>query len=263
MIILDASAAVQMALGSEVGRALIDMTLSTEKALASDIFRAEVPGPSVVKLVAKTQLTTIRREAMGLTMVPCYELTPQAQDVFTLNKDVYRTGSREEAPGSVFVENLRYLFLPSLALSLSMVALIARITRSNMIEQLNAPYATTAVAKGIPYWKVVLKHCFKNAIIPVVTVASLQFGTMIVGAVLVENVFALGGLGDVLISSIKASDYPVVQGCVLIIALCVCVMNLIVDLVYGFIDPRVMAQYTAGSRKKEKAPRPTEQKEAA
>ena len=141
--------------------------------------------------------------------------------------------------GKTFVENLRYLFLPSLALSLSMVALIARITRSNMIEQLNAPYATTAIAKGIPYRKVVLKHCFKNTIIPVVTVASLQFGTMIVGAVLVENVFALGGIGDVLISGIKASDYPVVQGITLMLVTVFAVINLLVDILYALIDPRI------------------------
>ena len=141
--------------------------------------------------------------------------------------------------GKSFVENLYYLFLPSLALSLSMVALIARITRSNMIEQLNAPYATTAIAKGIPYRKVVMKHCFKNTIIPVVTVASLQIGTMIVGAVLVENVFALGGIGDVLISGIKASDYPVVQGITLLLVTLFAVINLLVDILYAIVDPRI------------------------
>ena len=141
--------------------------------------------------------------------------------------------------GKTFAENLYYLFLPSLALSLSMVALIARITRSNMIEQLNAPYATTAVAKGIPYRRVVLKHCFKNTVIPVVTVASLQIGTMIVGAVLVENVFALGGIGDVLISAIKASDYPVVQGITLMLVSVFALINLLVDILYAVIDPRI------------------------
>ncbi|MEI3340509.1 MAG: ABC transporter permease [Eubacterium sp.] len=84
-----------------------------------------------------------------------------------------------------------------------MVALISRIMRSNMIEQLNSNYTTTAIAKGVPYFKVVMRHCFKNAVIPVITVAGIQIGAMIVGAVLVENVFALGGLGDILISSIN------------------------------------------------------------
>lgn len=141
--------------------------------------------------------------------------------------------------GKTFVENLRYLFLPSVALSLNMVALISRITRSNMIEQLNSNYATTAIAKGIPYYQVVMKHCFKNAVIPVITVASIQIGTMLVGAVLVENVFALGGLGDILIGAVKSSDYPVVQGITLMLVTVFLLINLVVDIVYALIDPRI------------------------
>ena len=141
--------------------------------------------------------------------------------------------------GEGFVDNLRYLFLPALALSLNMVALISRITRSNMIEQLNANYATTAIAKGVPYHKVVLKHCLKNAIIPVITVTSIQFGTMIVGAVLVENVFALGGIGDVLLSGVKSADYPVVQGITLMLVAIFLLINLLVDVLYAVIDPRI------------------------
>ena len=141
--------------------------------------------------------------------------------------------------GKSFVENLYYLFLPSLALSMNMVALIARITRSNMIEQLNSNYTTTAVAKGIPYRKIVLKHCLKNAVIPVITVSSIQVGSMIIGAVLVENVFALGGIGDILISSIKSSDYPVVQSITLLMVALFVIINLIVDIVYALIDPRI------------------------
>jgi len=141
--------------------------------------------------------------------------------------------------GKTFTQNLYYLFLPSLALSLNMVALIARITRSNMIEQLNSGYTSTAIAKGIPYWKVVLGHCLKNALIPVITVASIQIGSMVVGAVLVESVFALGGVGDLLISSIKASDYPVVQGITLMLVALFALINLAVDIVYALIDPRI------------------------
>ena len=141
--------------------------------------------------------------------------------------------------GKSFTENLYYLFLPSLALSLNMVALIARITRSNMIEQLNSNYTSTAIAKGIPFRKVVLKHCFKNAVIPVITIASIQIGSMIVGAVLVESVFALGGVGDLLISSIKSSDYPVVQSITLMMVGLFALINLLVDIVYALIDPRI------------------------
>lgn len=141
--------------------------------------------------------------------------------------------------GKTVMENLYYLFLPSFALSLNMVALISRITRSNMIEQLNSNYTTTAIAKGIPYWKVVLKHCLKNAAIPVITVASIQIGSMVVGAVLVENVFALGGVGALLIESIKGSDYPVVQSITLLMVVLFMVINLLVDILYAVIDPRI------------------------
>ena len=155
--------------------------------------------------------------------------------VFALNLHLFPTfGS-----GKSIVENIYYLFLPALALGLNMVALISRITRSNMIEQLNSNYTTTAIAKGIPYHRVVLKHCLKNAIIPVVTVASIQIGSMIVGAVLVENVFALGGVGDILIGAIKSSDYPVVQGITLMMEALFLVINLLVDIVYALIDPRI------------------------
>lgn len=141
--------------------------------------------------------------------------------------------------GRNFWENIYYLALPAIALALNMVALIARITRSNMIEQLNSPYTQTAIAKGTPMRKIVMRHCFKNAVIPVITVTSIQFGSMIVGAVLVENVFALGGVGGLLIESIKSSDYPVTQSITLMMVVVFLVINLLVDIVYAAIDPRI------------------------
>ena len=139
-------------------------------------------------------------------------------------------------------DNFKYLFLPSVALSLNMVALISRITRSNMIQELNSNYATTAIAKGVPYRRVVMGHCLKNALIPVITVTSIEFGTMIVGAVLVENVFALGGIGDVLLQGVKAADYPVVQGITLLLVAIFLLINLLVDIIYAAIDPRIRPQ---------------------
>lgn len=144
--------------------------------------------------------------------------------------------------GNSFWENLYYLALPAIALSMNMVALISRITRTNMIEQLNSDYAATAIAKGTSYLNVVLRHCLKNAVIPVITVTSIQIGSMIVGAVLVENVFALGGLGALLIEGIKAADYPVVQGITLLLVVMFLLINLAVDMIYAFIDPRIRLQ---------------------
>jgi peptide/nickel transport system permease protein len=141
--------------------------------------------------------------------------------------------------GRGFVQNLYFLCLPAFALSLNMIALIARITRSHMITELKSNYALTQIAKGTPYRRVVLGHCLKNSLIPVITVASIQMGTMIVGAVLVENVFALGGVGALLIEGIKGSDYPVVQSIILLLVMMFLLINLLVDIIYALIDPRI------------------------
>jgi peptide/nickel transport system permease protein len=145
--------------------------------------------------------------------------------------------------GKNFGENLYYLALPSFALSLNLVALIARITRSHMITELESNYALTEIAKGTAYWRILLSHCLKNALIPVITVGSIQIGTMIVGAVMVENVFALGGLGALLIEGIKNADYPVVQSIIVLLVIIFLFLNLVVDTIYTLIDPRIRAAY--------------------
>ncbi|MDR2952200.1 MAG: ABC transporter permease [Treponema sp.] len=143
--------------------------------------------------------------------------------------------------GRNIAENLYYLCLPAFALSLNMVALIGRIVRDRMIGELKSPYALALVAKGTPQNKIVLKHCLKNTLVPVITVAGVQIGAMVIGAVLVENVFALGGIGALLIEGIQASDYPVVQSVMLFLVALFLVLNLVVDMVYFVIDPRIRA----------------------
>ena len=133
----------------------------------------------------------------------------------------------------------RHLILPATALALNMVALTSRITRSTMIEQLNSDYIRTATAKGIPRRRVVVNHALKNALIPVITVTSVQIGAMLIGAVLVETVFAMGGLGGLLIPAIKASDYPLVQGITMLMVTIFLCVNLIVDVIYAILDPRI------------------------
>jgi len=141
--------------------------------------------------------------------------------------------------GNGFWNNLWHLTLPAIALALNMVALTSRITRTSMIEQLGSDFVRTAVAKGMPRRVVVYKHALKNALIPVITVTSIQIGSMMVGAVLVENVFALGGIGGILIDSIKAADYPMVQGVTLLLVTIFLLINLVVDVFYAVIDPRI------------------------
>jgi peptide/nickel transport system permease protein len=120
-----------------------------------------------------------------------------------------------------------------------MLALMGRVTRSHMIGELQADYARTEMAKGTPYRKIVLQHCLKSALIPVVTIGGMELGGMIVGAVMVESVFALGGVGDLLVEGIKTADYPMVQCIVVLLIALFLVLNLVVDLVYTLIDPRI------------------------
>ena len=148
--------------------------------------------------------------------------------------------------GRNFTENLYYMFLPALALSLNMVALIGRIIRDRMIGELKSNYALALTAKGTPYRRIVMTHCLKNTLIPVITVGGVQIGAMVVGAVLVENVFALGGIGALLIEGIQASDYPVVQSIMLFLVGLFLVLNLIVDIIYFIIDPRIRASGNTG-----------------
>ena len=134
---------------------------------------------------------------------------------------------------------IREIILPAVALAMNMIALTSRITRTTMIEQLNSDYIRTATAKGLPRRQVVFKYALKNAMIPIITVTSIQVGTMLVGAVLVESVFAMGGLGDLLITGIKTADYPVVQGVTLLLVFLFLCINLLVDILYAVLDPRI------------------------
>ncbi len=133
----------------------------------------------------------------------------------------------------------QHLVLPALTLGLATTALIARITRSSMLDVLGQDYITTARSKGLVERVVVYKHALKNALIPVVTVMGLQFGTLLGGAVLTETVFSWPGVGRLMVDSILARDYPVVQGAVLILAVFFVMINLVVDVIYAFLDPRI------------------------
>ncbi|OUN01679.1 MAG: peptide ABC transporter permease [Firmicutes bacterium ZCTH02-B6] len=133
----------------------------------------------------------------------------------------------------------RHLVLPSITLGLSSAAIIARMTRSSMLEVLRQDYVRTARAKGVPERGVVLRHAFRNALIPVVTVMGLQFGNLLGGAVLTETVFAWPGIGRLMVGAITARDYPVVQGAVLTVAVGFILINLLVDVLYAYIDPTI------------------------
>lgn len=140
-------------------------------------------------------------------------------------------------------EGWRSVVLPVITVGTGCMANITRTTRSSMLEVIRQDYIRTAKAKGVPHKKVINKHALKNALIPVVTVIGLQFGSLLGGAVLTETVFAWPGLGTYLVNSIKAKDTPAVLGCVIIFSICFSIVNLCVDLLYAFIDPRIKSKY--------------------
>jgi peptide/nickel transport system permease protein len=142
-------------------------------------------------------------------------------------------------PAEELVDGLRSLALPAVTLGLALAAVVTRTLRSSMLEALTEDYVRTARAKGLSEWRVVRGHVLRNALIPVVTVLGLQLGTLIGGAVITEYVFALPGIGRLVVDGVFARDYPLVQGVVLLIAVGFIASNLVVDLLYGLIDPRI------------------------
>lgn len=135
-----------------------------------------------------------------------------------------------------------HLVLPAVTLASYSVASLSRMTRSSLMEVLSEDYIRTARAKGLPYRSVVLRHGFGNAMIPIVTVVGMQVGHLMGGAILTETVFAWPGLGRLMVDAIMDRDYPLLQGTILVFAAAYILINLIVDLSYGFIDPRVSTQ---------------------
>ena len=136
-------------------------------------------------------------------------------------------------------ENLRYLVLPAITLGLAQGALLARMTRSMMLDTLNEDYVRTARAKGLAQTGVVMRHALRNALIPLVTVIGLSFAVLIGGAIITEQVFNIPGVGRLLIQAISRRDYPVVQGVTLVVAGLYVLINLLVDILYGILDPRI------------------------
>lgn len=136
-------------------------------------------------------------------------------------------------------EAVKHLIMPATTLGVATAAIVARLVRSSMLDVLKEDYVRTALAKGAKRWSVILRHAFRNALIPVVTVLGLEFGVLLSGAVIAESIFAWPGLGRYLILGINGRDFPVVQGAVIFIAVTFVLVNLMVDLLYSVLDPRV------------------------
>jgi ABC-type dipeptide/oligopeptide/nickel transport system permease component len=134
---------------------------------------------------------------------------------------------------------LAHLVLPAISLGAALAAILARMTRATLLEELREQYVQAARARGVSRLRSVVGHAFRNSLIPVVTLVGLQFGAVLTGAVITETIFAWPGIGRLLIQSISFRDYPLVQGCILLIAVTYVGMNLLTDLVYSVLDPRI------------------------
>ncbi len=156
-------------------------------------------------------------------------------------------------PVSGTAEGFKSFILPTIAAGIGSLAQNARMTRSSVLEVIRQDYVRTARAKGISEGKVITRHVLKNALIPILTMVGNGMGSAMAGSILVEMIFQIPGMGMLINNSINSKDFITVQGCVLICAVVVCIMNLLTDLAYAAVDPRIKAQFTVGSKKKKKA----------
>lgn len=140
---------------------------------------------------------------------------------------------------SLLFNSLKHLILPAFTLATIPMAIIARMTRSSMLEVMSKDYIRTARAKGLGYGAVIFKHALRNAFLPIITVIGLNFGLLLGGAVLTETIFSWPGLGRYVVDSLLARDYPAVQGCILFFAVIMVMVNLLVDILYFYLDPRL------------------------
>lgn len=186
------------------------------------------------------------RLSPGVIPTPFYEVygweVPESGPIafiLTFVSNMFIVNSILTLDGEVFVDAIRHLLLPAIALATIPMAILARMSRSSMLEVLGQDYVRTAKAKGLKQNKVVFKHAWRNALLPVVTIAGLQLGLILSGAVLTETIFGLAGVGRAVFEGITSRDFPIIQGFVLVIAIGYVTINLFVDLSYSFLDPRI------------------------
>jgi peptide/nickel transport system permease protein len=202
--------------------ALASMLVALLIALPLGIVAAVRAGTAVDHLATTLSL-------VGISM-PTFWLGPLLAIVFSVALGWFPVSGRG---------TLAHLVLPAVTLGAPLAAVLARMTRASVLEELRELYVLAARARGVSRVRAVLKHALRNSLIPIVTVLGLQFGAVLTGAVITETIFAWPGVGRLLIQSINSRDYPAVQGCILLIAITYVSMNLLVDLAYGLLDPRI------------------------
>lgn len=182
---------------------------------------------SALKRHTPLDRSTLIFSLVGISM-PSFYLGPLLALLFSIKLNWFPLSGRDQTGA---------IILPSITLGLAMAALLTRMTRASMLQVLDKDYVRTARAKGLSSFNVIVKHAFRTALIPIVAILGLQFGTLLAGAVITEKVFSWPGLGSLMLEAISRRDYALVQGCVLLIAATYVVVNLLTDVTYAVLDP--------------------------
>jgi peptide/nickel transport system permease protein len=220
--------------GQSVTRAIAErMPATIELAFAAMLFAVLVAVPLGI-IAAVRAGTAVDHGATTLSLIgislPGFWLGPILAIVFAVTLGWLPVSGRGTPA---------HLVLPAITLGAPLAAVLARMTRASVLEELRELYVLAARARGVSRGRAVLRHAFRNSLVPIVTVLGLQFGAVLTGAVITETIFAWPGVGRLLIQSISFRDYPLVQGCILLIAATYVAMNLLTDVVYGLLDPRI------------------------
>lgn len=217
-----------------VTRAIVERLPATLELAAAAMFISIAVSIPLGIIAAVRRGTMVDHAATTLSLmgvsIPNFWLGPLLAIVFAVELGWLPVSGRG-TPG--------HLVLPAISLGAALAAILARMTRASLLEELREPYVQAARARGASRLRAVLRHAFRNSLIPVVTLVGLQFGAVLTGAVITETIFAWPGVGRLLIQSIGFRDYPLVQGCILFIAVTYVAMNLLTDLMYGVLDPRI------------------------
>lgn len=225
---------VSMRTSQPVLAAITERLPATAELAAAAMLVALIVGIPLGTLAAVRARTTVDHGATFLALlgisIPNFWLGPVLAWVFSIGLGWFPVSGRG---------TLGHLVLPALTLGAPLAAVLARITRASVIEELREVYVLAARGRGLSHVRTVVHHAFRNSLIPIVTVIGLQVGSVLTGAVITETIFAWPGVGRLLIQSINFRDYPLVQGCILLIAVTYVAVNLLVDLLYGALDPRI------------------------
>ena len=220
--------------GTPVTREIRDRLFRTVQLAAAAMFVAIMCALPLGIIAAVYRGTAVDYLAMTLALagisMPNFWLGPLLAILFAVNLGwlpVAGTGS------------FAHIVLPAVTLGVALAAILARMTRASLLEELRELYVLAARARGLSRFRAIVRHAFRNSLIPVVTIIGLQFGAVLTGTIITETIFAWPGVGRLLIQAINFRDYPLVQGCILFISLTYVLMNLVTDLTYGLLDPRI------------------------